>query len=198
MSTDTAAPSVPVKAKRTMSEEHKRKLAEGRARAAAEKKIKDALNAPSSGSGEGEGIQHVIDGPTSFALSDPRDAVIAELKAKVDALLAGKMPAADIAALPTQECIFEYRLTGTDENGNRIPTGHSIRSLDDPKWDELAKTSVPLFGSIVVHDLIRNERGEIIERRQTHGQQMPNWHMAREMMERVLRTGKPYEKVVVA
>ncbi len=109
------------------------------------------------------------DGPPSPAV--PPGPTVDELLAKIAAVeaekeelrkRAGILTEEEIAALPTSECFYEFQAdkkTDRDE-----PIGERLKSLDDPRWNELLTLRQSVVGQVIVENIVRAKSGEELRR----------------------------------
>ena len=153
MTTEAAA--VP---KRQMSDDHKAKLAAGRARHYAEKAAKAGLSTTE---------EFGPAAPADVPKPGEADALRRELEAMraENATLrkaAGKFTPEEIAKLPTEACYYEFladKRTDRDE-----PIGEKISDPDDPRFEELIRLRRPIVGQVIVEKILRAVSGEEIRR----------------------------------
>lgn len=125
-----------------------------------------------------------------------KDDVLAEL-ARLRAELEALKPSPEkIAQLPKAECYYEFVAEKRDAQGNRI--GEVIRTVDDPRWESLRRYDRPISGSLIVNALTYDARGEVIDRRQTHNDQVRKADIALEKMQRFNATGDVIERTIRA
>lgn len=140
----------PASTRKPMSEEHKRKMAEGRARSLAKKKAASATHSPSE-------MAHVsipsLPATPPSSTPDRRDARIAELEAQ----LAAKTTTA-AASRPTHECFYEFRRS-------KLADMEKIARSDDERWAKLASGEIGpgvMNGSFIINRLSYDEAtGEV-------------------------------------
>ena len=152
-----------------MSDEHKRKLAEGRERHYAALQARKAAETTDASDAE----------QTERATLEKR---IAELETKNEELRkrAGLLTDDELAALPKGELFFEYRTGQADSRG--IAIGGRIDDPDDPRWQQISDLRRPVYGSLIENEFVRAKSGEVLERIQRSGMQIKNPSIAREAM----------------
>lgn len=161
----TSAPEAPVtKPKRTMSAEHKAKLAAGRAKWNASKQAAAVAKDP-------EAVTvHSASAPVAEAKTAASKATVAALaevqrltqELEAIKLRTGYLTPEEVAALPMEECYYEFsadKKTDRDE-----PIGERITTLDDPRWGELLKLRQMVVGHVIVEKYTRAKSGEILSR----------------------------------
>lgn len=172
MTEATMTPEAPSAKKRPpMTPEQKAKIAAGRAKWLAEKNAKKAA---------AESAPAPVSTPAALDVTKTKEYLaaldeIAALKKR----LGGKTPE-EIAALPTQECFFEFyagKKTDRDE-----PIGETLSDPEDPRWDELKNYRGQITGQVVVRRLNRAASGEIVSRDDIQCISAKSAHQARDMI----------------
>ena len=158
MSTEAAvAPMAVSKSRAPMTEEHKRKLAEGRERARA---AKAGVASPAVATPAQEEVPAL-----------PAKAKQVDLLAEIERLTieneeirkaAGILNPSEVEALPKTECYYEYNAGEKNERDEQI--AGKITTLDDPTWKELVVGRRSVTGHVIVKALTRAKSGEIIDR----------------------------------